>query len=141
MIFLRNDRLLIKNPRDYWARNVSPNKDVKIYIGAPASSTAAGQGYENATTLSSIATQMRKSFPSFGGVMLWDASQAYGKALLSKFYISLMTVRTANGRYDEAIKSSLTAAGGTGFTYPPCSAPAYVSGTDYTQGEQVSSDG
>jgi chitinase len=51
---------------------------VKIYIGAPASSTAAGSGYIPIGNLSSIAVQMRKSFPSFGGVMLWDASQAYG---------------------------------------------------------------
>lgn len=48
-------------------------------LKAPADSTAAGQGYVDASTLGSIATQMRKSFPSFGGVMLWDASQAYGK--------------------------------------------------------------
>ena len=31
--------------------------------------------------LVSIATQMRKSFPSFGGVMMWDASQAYGVSI------------------------------------------------------------
>ena len=66
--------------RDIWARNTSPNKNVKVYIGAPASSSAAGQGYVDASTLSNIATNMRKSFPSFGGVMLWDASQAYGTA-------------------------------------------------------------
>lgn len=64
--------------RDYWARYISLNKNAKVYIGAPASSTAAGQGYVDAGTLGTIATQMRKSFPSFGGVMLWDASQAYG---------------------------------------------------------------
>lgn len=57
----------------------SPNKNVKVYIGAPASSTAAGGGYQDIDTLSSIATQMRHSFPSFGGVMLWDASQAFGE--------------------------------------------------------------
>lgn len=51
---------------------------VKIYIGAPASSSAAGSGYISIGDLSNIAVQMRKSFPSFGGVMLWDASQAYG---------------------------------------------------------------
>lgn len=51
---------------------------VKIYVGAPASSTAAGSGYLPIGTLSNIATRMRTSFPSFGGVMLWDASQAYG---------------------------------------------------------------
>lgn len=64
--------------RDNWARTISPNPNVKVYVGAPASSTAAGTGYEAIGTLSSIAVQMRQSFPSFGGVMLWDASQAYG---------------------------------------------------------------
>ncbi|KLO20503.1 glycoside hydrolase [Schizopora paradoxa] len=109
---------------DNWARTVSPNPNAKVYIGAPADSTAAGQGYEDASTLGSIATQMRKSFPSFGGVMLWDASQAY-----------------ANDRYDVAIKNALSAAGGTGFTFPACSAPAFVSGTNYPGGSQVSFDG
>lgn len=47
----------------------------------------------------------------------------------------------ANDRYDVAIKSALTAAGGTGFTYPSCSAPAYVSGIGYTGGSQVSYGG
>jgi len=97
---------------------------VKVYIGAPASSTAAGTGYVTIDTLSSIAVEMRKSFPSFGGVMLWDASQAY-----------------ANNRYDLAIKNALVAAGGVGFTFPPCSAPAFVSGTDYASGSQVSFGG
>ena len=48
-------------------------------MGAPASSTAAGGGYQDISSLSNIAVSMRKSFPSFGGVMLWDASQAYGE--------------------------------------------------------------
>jgi len=56
--------------------------------------------------------------------MLWDASQAY-----------------ANNRYDKAIKSALAAAGGTGFNYPTCSAPAYSSGTNYPAGSQVSYGG
>ncbi|KZT19396.1 carbohydrate-binding module family 5 protein [Neolentinus lepideus HHB14362 ss-1] len=109
---------------DYWAHNVSPNTDVKIYLGAPASDTAAGRGYVNISTLESIAATQRNSFPSFGGVMLWDASQAY-----------------ANDRYDLAIKNALTSDGGTGFTYPACSAPAYVSGTGYSGGTQVTYQG
>ncbi|EAU93428.2 class III chitinase [Coprinopsis cinerea okayama7 len=110
--------------RDYWARNVSVSKNTKIYIGAPAAPSAAGSGYVDIGTLSRIATQMRRSFPSFGGVMLWDASQAY-----------------ANNRFDKAIKDALAAAGGSGFAYPPCSAPAYVSGTGYQSGAQVSYGG
>lgn len=42
---------------------------------------------------------------------------------------------------DQAIKNSLVADGGTGFTFPPCSAPAYVSGTNYVGGSKVSFDG
>ncbi|KAF8531500.1 glycoside hydrolase superfamily [Gautieria morchelliformis] len=109
---------------DNWARNISINKNVKIYVGAPASPTAAGGGYQTPASLANITTQMRHSFPSFGGVMLWDASQAF-----------------VNGRYDLAIKNALVAAGGTGFTFPPCSAPAFVPGTNYVGGSQVSFNG
>ncbi|KAJ6574761.1 glycoside hydrolase family 18 protein [Mycena capillaripes] len=109
---------------DQWARTLSPNPNVKVYIGAPASSSAAGSGYVDINTLSKIAVQMRKSFSSFGGVMLWDASQAF-----------------ANNRFDLAIKNALVAAGGTGFTFPACSAPAYsITGT-YVGGSTVSYQG
>jgi chitodextrinase len=47
----------------------------------------------------------------------------------------------ANGRYDAAMKAALVAAGGTGFTYPACSAPAWVSGTGYPAGSQVTYNG
>ncbi|KAJ7139780.1 class III chitinase [Mycena epipterygia] len=109
---------------DQWARTVSPNPNVKVYIGAPASPAAAGSGYVDIGTLSTIAKAMRLSFPSFGGVMLWDASQAY-----------------ANNRFDLAIKNALVAAGGTGFTFPACSAPAYSTSSTYVAGSQVSYQG
>ena len=65
--------------RDYWARNISNNKGVKVYIAALAAPDHIGTGYVPVSTLSAIAVQMRQSYPSFGGVMLWDASQAYGE--------------------------------------------------------------
>jgi chitinase len=108
---------------DYWARSVSKNPNVKVFVGAPAADKAGG-GYVDINTLGNIAVTMRKSFPSFGGVMLWDASQAY-----------------VNGRYEKAIKSKLSAAGGTGFTFPACSAPAYASGSGYSGGSKVSYQG
>ncbi|KAH7098575.1 glycoside hydrolase [Auriculariales sp. MPI-PUGE-AT-0066] len=107
----------------YFAQKRSKNPNMKVFIGAPGSPSGGG-GYISAAALSDLATSLRKKFPSFGGVMYWDASQAYN-----------------NARFDSAIKNSLTAAGGTGFTYPACSAPAYVSGTSYTQGSQVTYDG
>ncbi|KAG6820489.1 hypothetical protein H0H93_016551 [Arthromyces matolae] len=61
------------------AKNSSPNKNVKIYIGAPAAQSAAGTGYVSAATLGNIAKQTRSKYSSFGGIMLWDMSQAYGK--------------------------------------------------------------
>lgn len=63
--------------RDIWARNTSLNPNVKIFVGAPASTTAAGTGYQTPQALSDYAVTTRNSFPSFGGVMMWDASQAY----------------------------------------------------------------
>lgn len=129
--------------RDFWARNTSPNKDVKIYIGAPASSTAAGTGYQTIDTLTNIAVTMRKSFPSFGGVMMWDASQAFGKSPCRIFagLLNAMHSHLANSRYDLAVKNALSAAGGTGFTFPACSAPAFMSGTNYQGGSKVSFGG
>lgn len=56
---------------DYWARYISPNPDVKVYIGAPASKTAAGGGYVPLSDLQTIADETRQSFPSFGGIMFW----------------------------------------------------------------------
>ncbi|KAF5375105.1 hypothetical protein D9758_000069 [Tetrapyrgos nigripes] len=109
---------------DDWARHTSPNPNVKIYIGAPADSTSAGSGYVPPDTLASIAKSMRTSFPSFGGSMLWDSSSAF-----------------ANNRYDLAIKTAMRAAGGTGFTFPACSAPAFVPGNNYPGGSTVSFGG
>ncbi|KAF9270513.1 glycoside hydrolase family 18 protein [Marasmius fiardii PR-910] len=110
---------------DQWARTVSPNSNVKVYIGAPASSTAAGSGYVDPTTLKNIAVQMRNSFPSFGGVMLWDASQA-----------------VHNGNYHTAIKNALVAAGGTGFNFPSCSGKQqWTSGTNYPGNSEVAFGG
>lgn len=80
---------------DDWAKNTSPNPNVKVYIGAPASSSAASQGYVSASTLASVIQQTMGNYSSFGGVMLWDASQAY-----------------ANNRYDISVKNALL--GGTG---------------------------
>lgn len=62
---------------DNWAKTKSPNRDVKIYIGASASPSA-GDGYVDPGTLSTIIQETMAQYSSFGGVMLWDASQAYG---------------------------------------------------------------
>ncbi|KAH9809209.1 glycoside hydrolase family 18 protein [Teratosphaeria destructans] len=61
---------------DTWAQNVSANPDVKVLLGVPGDTSAAGSGYEPLSVLQPI-IEYCKRFDSFGGVMVWDASQAY----------------------------------------------------------------
>ena len=78
---------------DNWAKTVSKNPNVKVMIGAPASTTAAGSGYVDTNQLSTI-IDYSKQFTSFGGVMMWDASQAY-----------------ANDGFLQGVRSALSGAG------------------------------
>ncbi|EFE29619.1 class III chitinase ChiA2 [Trichophyton benhamiae CBS 112371] len=76
---------------DNFAKKVSANPDVKIMVGAPANKGAASSGYIDAQTLVSV-INWSKTFSSFGGVMMWDASQAW-----------------ANGNFTSAVKGALSA--------------------------------
>ncbi|KAK6436483.1 Chitinase 2 [Oleoguttula sp. CCFEE 5521] len=60
---------------DTWAKTVSANPAIKVLLGVPGGPSAAGLGYVDASTLAGIISYC-KSFSSFGGVMMWDASQA-----------------------------------------------------------------
>ncbi|KAH8434597.1 glycoside hydrolase family 18 protein [Aspergillus melleus] len=62
---------------DNWAKNDSQNKKAKVIVGVPANTGAAGSGYIPVTKLKSV-IEYSKTFSSFGGVMMWDVSQAYG---------------------------------------------------------------
>lgn len=75
---------------DNWATTVSADRNVKVFLGVPAGPTAAGSGYEAPGTLDPI-IEYCKQFGSFGGVMMWDASQA-----------------VANSGFLPAVKSALT---------------------------------
>ncbi|KAI8071474.1 glycoside hydrolase superfamily [Gongronella butleri] len=61
---------------DNWAKTKSPNKDVKIFLGLPGSSTAADSGYLSMSQIQSTIDNI-KQYSSYGGVMFWDASQTY----------------------------------------------------------------
>ncbi|GMF90860.1 unnamed protein product [Aspergillus oryzae] len=62
---------------DNWAKTVSQNKKAKVLLGVPANTSAASTGYIPASELEPVIAYS-KSFESFGGVMMWDVSQAYG---------------------------------------------------------------
>ena len=63
---------------DSWAKN-STNPDVKLLLGIPANTGAAGAGYASGPQLSA-AIDYCKGFSSFGGVMMWDMSQLFANA-------------------------------------------------------------
>ncbi|KAF9544688.1 Chitinase 1 [Mortierella hygrophila] len=63
---------------DNWAKTISVNKNVKVYLGVPASRTAANAGYVSIERLEEIMDNVRCKYSSFGGVMMWDISQSYG---------------------------------------------------------------
>ncbi|KAI9281908.1 chitinase 1 [Sporodiniella umbellata] len=61
---------------DQWARTQSPNKNIKVYLTLPGSSTAAGSGYVPISTIQSLLPSVTR-YASYGGVSIWDASQAW----------------------------------------------------------------
>ncbi|TLS22130.1 uncharacterized protein PpBr36_09662 [Pyricularia pennisetigena] len=59
---------------DQWARE--KGRSTKVLLGVPGSPTASGSGYTASGPLDAIIKYSRR-FPSFGGVMIWDASQVW----------------------------------------------------------------
>ncbi|KAG6371736.1 hypothetical protein JVT61DRAFT_9086 [Boletus reticuloceps] len=82
---------------------VSPNPNVKVFIGAPAASSAAGSGYVDASTITTIIQQTRSQYSSFGGVMLWDMSQAY-----SLYDVSVKNALTGGGSVPTTTSKPIT---------------------------------
>jgi chitinase len=59
------------NTWDNWAKNTSPNKNVKVLLGLPGSADAAGSGYVPFAQLQPIVQNLYQTYSSFGGVMIW----------------------------------------------------------------------
>ena len=64
---------------DNWAKTVSKNKDVKVMMGIPGGPTAANNGYVTIQEITPI-IQYVKTFSTFAGVTVWDASQVYANS-------------------------------------------------------------
>jgi chitinase len=61
---------------DNWAKTVSLNPNVKVFLGIPGQAGAGLAGYENGTPLQEVIAYS-KGFSTFAGVMIWDMSLAY----------------------------------------------------------------
>ncbi|KAK4512540.1 ferroxidase fet3 [Mucor velutinosus] len=74
-----------------WAKTTAPNKNVKIYFTIPGAPTAAGSGYAPISTVQTIVPQLASQYPGiFGGVSVWDASQAWNNAQFASQLYSLV---------------------------------------------------
>ncbi|KAF8855982.1 glycoside hydrolase family 18 protein [Acephala macrosclerotiorum] len=94
---------------DNWAKTVSLNPNVKVFLGIPGS-TGAGTGYESGSTLASIISYS-KGFSSFGGVMIWDMSQVYANSGFLSAVVSDLgqpATTTASSTLTTSILSSTT---------------------------------
>ncbi|KAK6460220.1 chitinase, partial [Scheffersomyces coipomensis] len=63
------------NTWENFALTVSPNKDIKLFVGLPGSVSSAGSGYVDISTVSSTISTII-SDPAFGGISIWDVSTA-----------------------------------------------------------------
>ncbi|RCH85980.1 Chitinase 1 [Rhizopus stolonifer] len=82
-----------------WAQSTSPNKNVKVMFTIPGSTTAAGTGYAPISTIQSIVPQLASRYPgTFGGVSVWDASQAWNNGnFASTLYSTVKSGGNGNG--------------------------------------------
>jgi chitinase len=91
-----------------WAQTTSPNKNVKIFFTVPGSPSAAGSGYVPITTIQNIVPQLASQYPgTFGGVSVWDASQAWANG---NFASQLYSLVKGSGGGSTSTKTTTTAA-------------------------------
>ncbi|KAK9463695.1 glycoside hydrolase superfamily, partial [Lipomyces oligophaga] len=57
-----------------WLSGTSLNRDAKLFVGVPGSSSAAGSGYATPSELQTVVSAISDK-SALGGVMIWDASQ------------------------------------------------------------------
>ncbi|KAJ1944708.1 Chitinase 2, partial [Linderina macrospora] len=115
----------------------NPNPNSKMYVGLPAGSGAAGNGYLDLATLQADLKQLYTNYTStFGGIMLWDASwysnnQAYVSSLASWVRANMQCgttppTSTTSAAPTSTTKTSTTSVAPTSTTSvaPTSSAPA-----------------
>lgn len=78
---------------DTWlkfAQNISPNKNIKLFLGLPGSSTAASTGYIPDLDVVKSTVDSIVGSDHFGGIAIWDASQCFDNEVEGKPYVVQM---------------------------------------------------
>ncbi|KAJ2093230.1 Chitinase 2 [Coemansia sp. RSA 1813] len=121
---------------DNWAKTASVNKDVKIFIGAPGSPSAASSGYVDGSRLSTIYNAVRAKYTSLGGIMTWDVSQARTSGLASSIRSMLDASGSCSGKppYETTTNTGTTSSTNTYADSHPTSSDTLTS-TDRHHGD------
>lgn len=129
-----------------WAKNVSKNPNVKVMVGVPADSTAAGSGYEPASQLKSV-IQYSQQFSSFGGIMMWDMAQAYSNQGFISDVRNALGPQSGSGDSSSSSPSSASSSASSSSsstnssnTSTSSNAPASSSSSSSSSGSGVSTD-
>ncbi|KAJ5117646.1 class III chitinase [Penicillium atrosanguineum] len=121
---------------DKWAKS-SPNPHVKVFLGIPANTGAAGAGYTSGSQLKA-AIAYSKQYSSFGGVMMWDMSQLYANSgfleqIISDLSVSsppTITTTMATATAPTTSSSGPSSSGGTLFAqWGQCGGEGYTGST------------
>ncbi|KAK7203693.1 glycoside hydrolase superfamily [Myxozyma melibiosi] len=100
-----------------WVTSTSLNSDVRLYVGVPGSSSAAGSGYATPSELQSLMSDISDK-SSLGGVMIWDASQAFTNEIDGVEFIDGIKsmLGSLDGSSDSSSSGTTTAASSTSTT-------------------------
>ncbi|CAI4892791.1 AFH_G0038060.mRNA.1.CDS.1 [Saccharomyces cerevisiae] len=98
-----------------YAQTISPNKNIKLFLGLPGSASAAGSGYISDTSLLESTIADIASSSSFGGIALWDASQAFSNELNGEPYVEILKnlLTSASQTATTTVATSKTSAAST----------------------------
>lgn len=111
---------------DTWnlfAQESDINRDIKLYLGLPGSATAASSGYISDLAVLQNTVDTIESNENFGGIALWDASQAYNNKIKDKSYITIIRSLLETDSVDITAPTS---------TISDLSATASVASSSYT---------
>lgn len=110
-----------------YAELVSPNKDIKLYVGLPGASSSAGSGYADLDTVKKYVGLDILNSNNFGGFMLWDASSGASN--------------TANGvSFTQQLKNYLLGSGSSSSTSTTATSSATTATTSATKSKTSDSE-
>lgn len=109
------------NEWENYATTLSPNPNIKLFLGLPGSPTAASSGFISSLNLLKETIDSIKGSANFGGVSIWDASQAFTYEIDGKNYIENIET-LLNGEFSSSI-SSFSSSGSSSSAFSTASSP------------------